>query len=90
MERPELNCVYCSIYEQIAYNLEPFNVSSGQRVISINLGITYCVCGGSNACEYHTGLLGEYYHGTPVCRLITTPGEPWGDPLSFDLSKVSF
>lgn len=90
MGETELNCVYCSIYERIAFGLEPFAVPPGNTFISINLGVTYCVCGGNNICDFHAGVLAEYYYGKPVCRPITTPGEPWGDPLALNLGNVSF
>lgn len=90
MNNDELNCVYCSIYEQIASGLEPFVIPSGQKFISINLGVDFCFCGGSGFCGYTTRVMAEYYYGMPVCRPITTPGETWGDPLYFNLSQVTF
>lgn len=88
MEDTELNCVYCSIYDQIGE--EPFEISSGKQFISLNLGLSVCACGGSNQCAYLATLRAEYFIGTPVCKLATTPPTRWMAPKSFDLEDVTF
>ena len=87
MEWEDLNCVYCSIYYQIGF--EPFAIPSGKQFISINLGLDVCVCGNS-ICDRIVYWSAEYYFGTPVCKLTTTPPQPWDYPIAIDLDTVSF
>lgn len=86
MEDADLNCAYCSFYEQIG--LSPFSIPSGKKFISLNLGLQVCACGGSTQCRHLTEPEAEYYYGTPVCKpTIPVPG--WNDPVLVDLSTLS-
>jgi len=86
MEDVDLNCAYCSFYEQIG--LSPFSIPSGKNFISINLGLQVCACGGSTTCRYLTEPEAQYYYGTPVCKpTIPVPG--WNDPVLVNLSTLS-
>ena len=84
MEKQELDCAFCSIYPQIGE--EPLEIPSGYNFVSLNLGLTFCACGGSNECDYATPLVAEYFVGRPVCKL--TPSYPWVNPRYVDLSNI--
>jgi len=81
-----LNCVYCSIYDQIGEN--PFLIPEGKSFVSINLGVDFCFCGGS-VCEYTANRIrANYCYGTPVFGLTIAPG--WDNPLDTDIDDFSF
>jgi|GEM_PF-1481395 len=86
MEDGDLNCAYCSFYEQIGE--DPFTIPSGKQFISLNLGLQVCVCGGDTQCEYSTAVEAQYYYGCPVCK-PTIPVSGWNDPVLVDLSYLS-
>jgi hypothetical protein len=81
----DLNCAYCSLYEQIG--VEPFLCSARKKFISLNLAVYYCVCGVNSECEYIASVRAEYYSGTPVCTTVPQP-PGWNNPVLVDLTNL--
>jgi hypothetical protein len=63
-----LNCIYCQLYEAMIDNEAPFQVPQGYRLISVNMGLYYCQCGGATTCDAITQLLRTHCWGKPVFK----------------------
>jgi len=89
-----LNCFYCSLMDEINGDVDPyyFIIPDGFVLMSVNLGVDYCVCD-SPPEEYLTRLSYEYTYGKPNCvqeGQIEDPKTPiYLEPVHIELSYYS-
>lgn len=94
LNHEELNCIYCTIKNSITGNNLNFpsyvnyTIPDGYQLISMDLGVDYCVCGATNEEDYLTQFVINYKIGIPNCQknIIDPPVFGGVDPLTVDLT----